>query len=373
MKSNLKLYLTKELQSGMVSAQDVFDDSGSLIPLIRKDETLTNNVIAELRMRKVRAVYIKDAPIRRDPGRPGIDRPSIIQVPKPRPVVDTKLRSEALESLEDAFALAALDKENIHQSSTQIIRHVDAVVNQLVNSLQREPGALVNINDLKSYDEYTFHHSLSVAVLTIAIAQHMGFSQRDLNRIGMCAMMHDIGKTAVPLEIIHKPSRLDNSEFAIIKNHSPAGLEYLENTDIEDEDILRGVLHHHEKVDGTGYPHGIKGSEIPLWSRIISVADVYDALTSNRPYRDPMQPQEAIEYIMGGVSSAFDYDTVSAFVRKVELYPVGSKVELSNGSVALVLNNESQMRPIVQMLDNGDVVDLYRDRSYLNVVVTRLL
>jgi HD-GYP domain-containing protein (c-di-GMP phosphodiesterase class II) len=185
--------------------------------------------------------------------------------------------------------------------------------------------------------------------------------------------MHDIGKTAVPVEIINKPSRLDEDEFNIIKNHPAAGYEYLKNANIGDEKMWLGVVCHHEKVDGSGYPLGLDGNEIPIWSRIISAADVYDALTSTRPYRTPMQPAEALEYIMGGIGSSFDYDVVSSFAKKVELYPVGSYVQLSNGVIAIVLDSKNATRPVIRNLETGDVYDLQSDRQLLSVVISRVI
>lgn len=376
----MKMVFIDNMRPGMVVAQDVFAlDSGS-IPLVAKNALLTDVIIEKLEQRGIRFIYIKEKSDRPPASRrayasSGADKPPARQfyVPKPKPVIDVKLREDAIKSLDEVFTSISIGKEDVHASSVQIVKHLDKVVGQLVDSLQKDHSALVNINDLKSYDEYTFHHSLSVAVISIALGQYLGFDNKALHQIGMCSMMHDIGKTAIPIEIIHKTSRLDDEEFSLIKTHSPAGYDYLTKTVIGDEELCQGVLHHHEKTDGTGYPSGLQGDEIPLMSRIISVADVYDALTSNRPYRQPMQPADATEYIMGGVGTAFDYDIVSAFVKKMELYPVGSCIELSNGKLAIVLNNENQMRPVVRLATSGDILDLYRDRSCLSIVVNRLI
>jgi HD-GYP domain-containing protein (c-di-GMP phosphodiesterase class II) len=128
---------------------------------------------------------------------------------------------------------------------------------------------------------------------------------------------------------------------------------------------------HHEKVDGSGYPYGLKGDEIMLPGRIIAVADVYDALTSYRPYRTPMQPAEAVEYIMGNIGVQFDYDVVIAFLHKLELYPVGGFILLSNGKSAVVLDNQNSLRPIVRLLDTGDILDLFTDRKCLSLTITK--
>lgn len=366
----MKLMVTEQLKSGMVTARDVFPPNNTLVPYIRKGTRLTAAMLEEMVRLNIHFAYV-DAPSDPPaPTQPVADFP----FPEKKPSLPPQLQKDALLSLENAFSAAELvAPEDIHASSVQVIRQVDAVVGRLVDSLNSEKDIMVNITDLKSYDEYTYHHSLSVAVLSIAIGQYLGLGDAGLNQIGMAAMMHDIGKTAVPIEVIHKTSRLDEAEFNIVKNHSPAGYDYLLHTAIEDDELCEAVLFHHEKVDGTGYPQGIAGDDIPVLSKIISVADVYDALTSNRPYRIPMQPAEAIEYLMGSVGSAFDLDVVDAFIHKVELYPVGSRVLLSNSRAAVVLRNENPMRPVVQLLDSGEILDLYRDRSCLSIVVSKLL
>lgn len=369
----MRMVFIDKVSPGMTVAKDVFL-SGEGTPLVKKSTKLTPVMISQMDHLGIRFVYIDDKP--GNPVDASKKKNSLenlrLHVPKPEPLLPPALREEAIGSLQDIFSSVTATKEKLHESAAKLIGHIDSVVGQLVDSLLEKQSAFVNINDLKSYDEYTFHHSLSVAVLSIAIGQKMGLGRKELNRLGVCAMMHDIGKTAIPIEIIHKASRLNDQEFAIVKNHSPAGYNYLIDAHYEDEDIQRGVLHHHEKLDGTGYPHGIEGAEIPLWSRIISVADVYDALTSHRPYRTPMQPAEALEYVMGGIGSSFEYDIVDSFVKKLELYPPGTFVELSDGSIAVVLNSENPMRPVVR-LANGDICDLFRDRRMVNVTITNVL
>jgi len=367
----MKLVFIDNLKEGMVVAKAVcspnIKEQGA--PLVEKNTPATAMIIESLYKHGIRFVYIDEIQTKRRQEALRATYSRFPPIPKAKPLINEKLRNRAVENLQTAFEAFSIG--DVHQSA-QIVKQLDSVVEQLVESLVNEKGTFVSINDLKSYDEYTYHHSLSVAVMSIAIGQYLNFSRQELHRLGMCSIMHDIGKTAVPLEIIQKPSRLTDEEFDIIKGHSHAGMEYLLQSSIADKHVHLGVLAHHEKLDGTGYPNKLAGDEIPVWSRIISVADVYDALTSARPYRNPMQPSEAIEYIMGGTGTLFDYDMVNALLKKVELYPVGSNLELSNGKFVVVVNNANQMRPVVRYLDTGEIVDLY-DRNMLNVVVTRLI
>ena len=297
----MKLVLAEELKDGMVLAQDLFLSESDTSPFISRGILLNNYVIEKIKKRGFRNVYIEGEGEKKEQG-----------APHSHPVLEPQLRDEALDTLETIFT--KLGGEGVHETAAQVARKVDAVVNRMVGSILSEGNALVNINDLKSYDDYTFHHSLSVAVLSLAIGQRLGYSSDELNRLGFCAMMHDIGKIAIPVEIIRKASKLDSKEMNLIRTHSTAGYKYLMEAGIGDDELWQGVLSHHEKVDGTGYPLGLRDDEIPEWGRIITVADVYDALTSNRPYRKPLEPAEAIEYIMGGTGTSFDFEMVQALV-----------------------------------------------------------
>ena len=179
----------------------------------------------------------------------------------------------------------------------------------------------------------------------------------------------------MPLEIINKPARLEPTEFTIVKNHSPAGFDYLTKALVGDHDdeLLHAVLHHHEKVDGSGYPYGLSSDKIPLWSRIIAVADVFDALTSNRPYRTPMHAGEAVEFLMGGAGSNFDFDIIHSFLSKVDVFPLGTKLELSDGTMAVVYNNENTLRPVIMLVPGGEILDLARDKNCRNIIITRVI
>lgn len=356
-----KRYPISELKEGMVVDEGVYSSTDIRVPLVPKNAVLTRFLIEKMVNNGIEEVRIA-VPVK--PTR-------LIDIPKEPPVINPKLRREAVNFLTDMFSIAQGKNEDTPYTA-QTVKQLDTVVDQLVNTMTRDQRAMVNINDLKSYDEYTYHHSLSVSVLSIAIAQRLGFTGKRLTQMGKCAMMHDIGKTQIPIKIINKTSKLDPDEFTIVKNHSSEGYRYLRDKSIGDEELWAGVKHHHEKYEGGGYPDGLAGNDIPIMSRIISVADVYDALTSIRPYRKPMQPAEALEYVMGGVGTIFDYDFVIAFLEKMSPYPVGCLVELSNSKIAAVINNEFAMRPVVQTLDNGDIMDLYNDRQCLDLVITNM-
>lgn len=354
-----------ELVPGLILGEDIFLPYKPHIPYVTKHSILTAAHIAALREQGVGLVLITDHIPK--PRRPEIDYRTL----KPKPTVPHALRRQSVETLKDLFELADKQPDNYTQAS-RLVSALDSVVEQLVDTVARDPRALINIEGLRSYDEYTYHHSLSVSVLSIATAQALGMPVRELRRLGLCAIMHDIGKTSIPLSVINKPDPLTDEEYTLMKSHSEAGLIYLMKASIGDSDMHRGVLHHHERVDGKGYPHELMGEAIPLWSRIIAVADVYDALTSKRPYRTPMSPADAAEYIMAGTYTAFDYNVVMAFLSRIEIYPTGQLVQLSSGAEAKVVRSDHTLRPVVQLPD-GEVLDLLSDRKYLSTTIKDVL
>ena len=296
------------------------------------------------------------------------------KLPEAKPTVRNELRDQAVKSIRNLFDATRdglSDGGGNMTTAYQAVKDVDTIVYQLVNVIKFDPGGLVHINNLKSYDEYTYHHSLSVAVLSVAIGQTLGLRNVELRNLCRCAILHDIGKIFVPIDLINKPGRLDPKEFETVKDHAIRGGQYLKNGTIGNMELWIGIMCHHEKIDGTGYPRGLKKDEIPLFSRIISVADVYDALTSLRPYRSPMTPCGAMEIVMGGAGTSFDINVVQAFKIKLELYPINTIVELSDRRLGIVANNKNASRPILQMLGSNEVVNL-SDLANMSLVITRV-
>ena len=360
---NKVLVSMESIKVGMITASPVYarNDEGMQVLLVKASTPLTEAAIDRLNRYRVKYVTIISE---EDAGRalPKIERPKI------EPVISEILVTEALSGLQDLFAAAA---GNNVTTAYRAVRQLDDVVDQLVETVTGEPDKLVHISQLKSYDDYTYHHSLSVAVLSIAIGRAMSLERPSLRELGRTAIMHDIGKILVPIEIINKAGKLTADEFEIIKHHSARGARYLEKEGIGNEMMWAAVRAHHEKLDGTGYPDGLKGNEIPLFARIISVADVYDAVTSYRSYRRPISPSVAFELVMGDVGRAFEYDVVNAFAKTVEFYPKGTMVLLTGDRIGVVINNRNALRPVLQMMDNGQVVDL-TDLANLHLVIERV-
>ncbi|PUU85975.1 MAG: metal dependent phosphohydrolase [Halanaerobium sp.] len=206
----------------------------------------------------------------------------------------------------------------------------------------------------------------------------LGYSKSELFKLGMGGMLHDIGKTLIPEEILNKPAKLTDHEFEIIKNHPELGFNYLQQIESISPLSRIVVYSHHERVDGSGYPRGLKGDEIHEFARVAAIADVFDALTSDRVYRDRWPTYKAAEYIMNHTEQLFDYQLVKKFLPQVSFYPNGSEVILSSGHRAVVRtqNVGFPTRPVLRLIedDEGNELDKELDLlKHMNIVITKVI
>ena len=361
--SNFKL--VGEFVEGMVLAEKlhILNEHGIVVRVLEKDVVLSRRLISLLERFNVKDVKVHED---KDSWEKNLTSNYISdnnnsKPPRVKNILKEGLKEEAVESIRNLFSTVekGITNEGNPTTAYQSVKELDSIIDQLVNAVSAETSGLVHISDLKSFDEYTYHHSLSVAVLSIAIGQAMGFNKHGLTRLTRAALLHDIGKIKVPLELIIKPSKLSSKEFAIIKRHTSLGSDYLKRNKIGNNELWEAVLFHHERVDGMGYPNGLLGNDIPIFSKIISVADVYDALTSNRPYRRPLDPPgDALEFIMSESGVSFDYEIVNAFVRKYELYPLNTVLKISDGRQGSVIANDNPLRPTIKLNDDSGLLDL---------------
>ena len=230
--------------------------------------------------------------------------------------------------------------------------HCLPLVSDIADSVERNPAAIVSLARLKTSDDYTFMHSVAVCALMVALGKQLGLGEADCREAGLAGLVHDLGKAMMPLEVLNKPGALTPEEFAIMKSHPEAGHRML----LEGKGVgpvpLDVCLHHHEKVNGKGYPHGLKGDEISLFAKMGAVCDVYDAITSNRPYKAGWDPSESITRMAQWAKEGhFDEKVFQAFVKSVGIYPVGSLVKLKSGRLAIVVDQggSSLLKPVVKV------------------------
>lgn len=215
------------------------------------------------------------------------------------------------------------------------------IVDEINLSVSRNPEAFLNISRLKNKDDYTYLHSVAVCALMIALAKQLELSEADIKDAGMAGLLHDVGKMMIPDEVLNKPGKLTDEEFEIIKDHPKKGWEVL-NVSGANAVALDVVLHHHERVDGTGYPEKISGDALTLFARMGAVCDVYDALTSNRCYKNGWEPAEALHKMAEWRNGHFDERIFYAFVKTVGIYPSGTLVRLKSGRLAIVMEQSEK-------------------------------
>lgn len=211
------------------------------------------------------------------------------------------------------------------------------VVEELAGSVWRNPSALISLARLKTRDDYTYMHSVAVSAMMIALGQQLGLSEDEQREAGLAGLLHDVGKMLMPLEVLNKPGSLTDDEFAIMKSHPGKGHAALEASGAFAEGVLDVVLHHHEKMDGTGYPKKLSGDQISLLARMGAVCDVYDAVTSTRPYKNAWDPAASLAR-MAQWKGHFDPKIFQAFVVSLGIFPVGTLVKLKSQRLAVVID-----------------------------------
>jgi len=225
------------------------------------------------------------------------------------------------------------------------------VVDEINASMLRNPGALLSLGRIKQADTYTFQHCVSVCALLVSFAHALGLDAEAVREVGLGGLLHDVGKMKIPNEILNKPGRLTEEEFAVMKSHAALSRELLQGTPGISETVIRIASEHHEKMGGCGYPMGLRGDQISQAGRMAAIVDVYDALTSNRVYHKGMEPSDALKKLLEWSGDHLDGDLVQLFIRALGIYPVGSLVRLSDGKLAVVVEQqEDLLRPTVRIV-----------------------
>jgi HD-GYP domain-containing protein (c-di-GMP phosphodiesterase class II) len=319
----------EHLQSDMIVARNIFNSEGRI--LLSTGVVLSAPYIERLLSLGIASVYIKDDIFG-----------DIDDIPE---VISEKTRIKTINIVRDNFNIM----ERNHKLNVRVIKDS---VNNLIDEILFSPNVLVSLTDIRSYDDYTFAHSVNVCILSLMTGVTLNYDDSKLKELGVGALLHDIGKIKLDKGTLIKADDLTRDEYSAVKQHAERGFEILRKYD--DISLLSAhiAFQHHERWNGTGYPRGLAGNEIHEYGRIVAVADVYDALLADRPYRSSYSINQAINILQRMAGTYLDPRCITALIANVAVYPIGSIVELNTGVVAIVVdvNKEMPTRPVVRVV-----------------------
>ena len=336
----MRLVSIQNCSEGMILARPIYDNRNLL--LLNEGKTLTKVFIQKLINTGINHIYIQS------------DLTADISL---KDDISVQVRNNATVKIESLLkSIAASNHKSKAVTHGALVKEFKTIFDQMMDELKSTQQLMNLLTHLQVKDEYVFEHSLNVTLYTIAIAKKLQFKEKDLYNIGLGAMLHDVGKLFIPKEIIDKPGKLTDEEFREIQKHTEHGFELLR----KEQEIPLLAAHcafqHHEKLDGTGYPRGLKGENIHYYAKVLAVADVFDALTSHRCYRKAMLPHEAMEILMAGTHIHFDSKVIEAFKAAIALYPIGITVKLNTGETGVVVayNNQLPQRPVIRIFKDAN-------------------
>jgi len=265
----------------------------------------------------------------------------------------SKLDSE--ESIDSRYQTTISRFKNIYNGfklgKIPAYQEIELTISPLYESIIHDSMFTQKMWQIQSYDDYTFEHSVNVSMISSLIAKWLGYSDDFIKEVAISGLLHDIGKCNIPDEILNKPGALDASEFKVMKTHST--LSYILAKEINglSHDILMGILQHHERLDGSGYPHELKEADISLHAKIVAVADVYCAMTANRVYKPAFHPFKVTNYLQDECGKTLDIGILKPFLANVSKYYVGLTVKLNNGLIGdiVLIHADDLARPLVRV------------------------
>jgi putative nucleotidyltransferase with HDIG domain len=249
-----------------------------------------------------------------------------------------------------------------HKTGEVNARMIKQCVKTSVESIVRNPNAMIWLSHIKNKNGNTYQHSLRVGILAIALGRQLGLPRQQLETLGLCGMLHDVGKVKINTTILKKADKLTNTEYSHLKSHIAIGRDMLLHDQLLPPEVLETAYSHHERMDGEGYPEGLTGAQLSFYTRIVSIVDAYDTMTSNRAYAATKSSANAIKEIYANKGTQFDQTMVVRFIETIGLYPPGCIVELSEGEVGVVIAADpaSRLLPTVALLRDSDKMPMYQ-------------
>ena len=338
----MRLISINALKEGMIIGRTVWNEAG--LPLLQKNVVVSDTIISRLKQLNLQYIYVEDA------------LSNGIEIEETIPL---EVRKKAVMQITESFQqLKGLNGKSAAFVLEKKLKSMGQLVDKLLGSLLACEDTLTVLTDVFLYDKYIYQHSFQVTLYSLAIAKEMGYVGEDLKTIGMGALLHDVGKMVIPSEFLYKPERLTYEEYEIVKQHTRYGFDILRNIHSLSLLVAHCAFQHHERLDGSGYPRGLVNYEIHPYAKIIGVADVFDAVTSNRIYRKKLLPSQGIEIIEAGSGTMFDVRVVDALKKIVVHYPNGSIILLSDGRRGVVVSqsSENSVRPTLRIFEENNCI-----------------
>lgn len=354
----LRLVPVGSLEPGMRLGKKLYNEDG--VVLLSENAELTDAIIRRLIKYGLDYVYVSDP------------RTDDIVIPE---MIEDETRRRALNEIRTNFQ--KLMDTSARGAYPFIGKTFGNLVNSIIADLSSRDDVMIMMMNMNSLDHYLYRHSLNVCIYTIAIGQFLDYSKDELTDLGLGAILHDVGKTKIPQDILNKPSKLTEHEYNLVKTHAELGYKILKDEPGIHLRSAHCAYQHHERLNGSGYPRQLVGDEIQEFSRLIAITDTYDALTTHRVYHSAMLPHQAMEIIYGGCGELFEKSMLELFRDHVAIYPLGMGVTLSTGEKGVVSNIRvnSPHRPVVRVLQDplGAILKSPYDvdlSKQLSVVVT---
>lgn len=359
----MRLISIQNCKPGMRLARNIYNDEG--IVLLGEHVELTETMIRRLEQLGIHRIYIEDP------------RAEDIVI---RENISEETRREALRTIRETFQNYMNEaKQGRMFSNPHLGKDFRRVLDMIIDELKEHEQAMIMLNTIHVSDHYLFQHSLNVSIYAIMLGTALGYTYDQLRVLGLGAMLHDIGKTLVPQEILLKPDKLTEEEMRIMRRHPEDGFRMLKDNPNIPLIAAHCALQHHERLDGSGYPRGMKGDEIHDYAKLLGIVDTFDAMTTHRVYKPAALPHEAVEVLYAGAGRLYDAHMIQLFRDRVAIYPPGTTVELNTGEIGIVvdINTSLPHRPVVRIItdENGqELKEPYEiDMSKkLNIVITKV-
>ncbi|MEK8126817.1 HD-GYP domain-containing protein [Paenibacillus filicis] len=345
----MRLLPLSMVEPGMRLGKKIYNSDG--LTLLGEQIELTASMIRRLEGHGIDFVYIDDP------------RTNDLVI---RDLLSEETRSRAITEIRDSFRKIA-DTQLKRKTATtlQVGKSFRGLMDMIMTDLSQHKDAMIMLSNISVMDDYLFQHSLNVCIYSTMLGMADGYSREELTTLGLGALLHDVGKTQIPLELLRKKDRLTEAEFSHIKHHTSFGFQFLKDEPNIPLLVAHCAFQHHERLDGSGYPRGLKGEEIHDYARWIGLVDSYDAMTTHRVYRKAMLPHQAMEILFTGTGSLYDKQKIELFRDKIAVYPIGITVTLSTGEKGVVvdLNATVPHRPVVRLLqdEGGQELDGSRE------------